>query len=245
MYSHILSKLGLAKNESEIYESLLKYGTNGVSQISKDTGIHRRNVYDTLNHLLAKGLVSETIGANENTYSPVTPRKLSEMVKEKETMLAEILPDLERMFIKEESPESVCIYRGVEGWKNYLRDALEVGEDLYTIGAKGAWADERLHVFLADFLKKAKKKGIKFYTMYDGTKDTIPKHVQKTSMGSQKFLPAKYANNSTIEIFGDRVIIFSNIANRKIDNSANLTVIRNRNVADAFRTWFQMIWDLV
>lgn len=81
--------------------------------------------------------------------------------------------------------------------------------------------------------------------LYDGEHKQIPESVLKTTAGKHKFLPKKYSNNSAIEIFGDRVVIFSNIKNRQIDESATLTAIKNKNVADAFRTWFQMIWDLV
>jgi sugar-specific transcriptional regulator TrmB len=245
MYSHILTKLDLSKNEAIIYETLLKYGKASVSQISDDCGIHRRNIYDTLNHLLAKGLVSEIVGYEGNHYLPVHPKKLNEILEEKETELESIMPALEKMYQSDPHTESVCIYKGVEGWKNYLRDVLEAGEDLYTIGGNGAWSDDRLKTFLADFLEKAEKKKIKFHMLYGAEEKDVPKSILETTKGRHKFLPKKYTSNSALEIFGDYVVVFSNIIDQKIDNTATLTVIKNRNVADAFRTWFQMIWDLV
>jgi sugar-specific transcriptional regulator TrmB len=245
MYSAILTKLNLSKNEALIYETLLKHGKSSVSTISKHSNIHRRNVYDTLDHLLSKGLVSEIVDSKENTYVAVDPKKLSEILKEKEIELNTIMPQLQEMYSSKPIFESVFIYKGIEGWKNYLRDVLEIGEDLYTIGGKGAWGDERIQTFLKDFLEKAAKKKINFYILYDGEESDIPSVVLKTSKDKHKFLPKKYSNNSAIEIFGDRVVIFSNIVDRKIDNNATLTVIKNKNVADAFRTWFKMIWDLV
>lgn len=245
MYTEILTKLDLAKNEAQIYEVLLQYGESSVSKISKHSQIHRRNVYDTLNHLLAKGLVSEKIGSKENTYVAANPRKLTEIIKEKEKAFKSILPDLESMYTNTPETDSVFIYKGVEGWKNYLRDVLEVGEDLYTIGGKGAWGDERIAIFLDDFIAKAEKKKINFQMLYDGQESDIPEKVKSTTKGKHKFLPVKYSNNSTIEIFGDHVVILSNIKNRRIDERAILTVIINRNLADSFRIWFQMIWDLV
>lgn len=245
MYSHILTKLDLSKNEAVIYETLLKYGKASVSQISDDCGIHRRNIYDTLNHLLAKGLVSEIVGLEGNQYLPVHPKKLNEILKEKEIELGNIMPELEKMYQSDPHTESVCIYKGVEGWKNYLRDVLETGEDLYTIGGNGAWSDERIKTFLTDFLKKAEEKKIKFHMLYAAEESKVPKSILQTTEGRHKFLPKKYFNNSAIEIFGDFVVIFSNIIDQKIDNNATLTVIKNRNVANAFRIWFKMIWDLL
>lgn len=246
MHTETLQKLDLSKNESIIYETLLKKGESNVSSISKFSGIHRRNVYDTIDHLLSKGLISEKVTLKENTYLPVDPKKLTEIIKEKEMELAKVMPIFQKLYNTKPETESVFIYKGIEGWKNYLRDVLEVGENLYTIGGKGAWSDPRIRTFLNDFLKKANKKRIEFYMLYDGDKKEIPEFVVDTTKGKHKFLPKKYSNNSTIEIFGDRVVIFSNIntTERIIDEKATLTVIKNRNVADAFKTWFQMIWDL-
>lgn len=245
MYNEILQKLYLSKNEAIIYETLLKYGELSVSTISKKSGIHRRNIYDTINHLLPKGLISEKIGSKENTYVAVDPKKLTELIKEKEIELNKIMPIFQKMYKTKTETDAVFIYKGVEGWKNYLRDVLDVGEDLYTIGGKGAWNDPRIQTFLQDFLKKAEKKKIKFHVLFDGSKEDIPQSVINTTKSNHKFLPPKYSNNSTIDIFGDRVVIFSNIENRMIDAKATLTIIKNRIVADSFRTWFKMIWDLV
>jgi sugar-specific transcriptional regulator TrmB len=185
MHTQILTKLDLSKNEAIIYETLLNYGESSVSYISEKSGIHRRNIYDTLNHLLSKGLVSEIVNPKENTYLAVSPKKLSEIIKEKENELKSILPDLEQMYQNKSDSESVFIYKGVEGWKNYLRDVLEVGEDLYTISGKGAWGDERLQTFLDDFLKKAIKKKIKLLSAFFLEKDSPIPHPIPPQHGPQ------------------------------------------------------------
>ena len=245
MYSHILTKLDLAKNEALIYETLLERGQSSVSTISLHSKIHRRNVYDSLNRLMEKGFVFEIAQRNENQYHAVDPRKLMEHVKEKEILLEKIMPDLTKLYNASPSDEAVYIYKGVEGWKNYLSDVLSAGEDLYTIGGKGAWGDKRLQPFMDNFLKEAKKKKIVFHALYDGEKKDIPESVLATSKGHHKFLPKAFANSSVIEIFGDRIVIFSNVINRQIDENATLTVIVNKSIADSFRIWFKMIWSFV
>ncbi len=245
MYSHILTKLDLAKNEAAIYETLLERGQSPVSAISLHSGIHRRNVYDSLNRLMEKGFVFEIVEKKENQYKAVDPRKLMEHVKEKEALLEKVMPDLLSLYQSSPTDESVSIYKGVEGWKNYLRDVLDVGEDLYTIGGKGAWGDKRLQPFMEYFLTEAKKKKITFHALYDGEKKDIPGDVLATTVGHNKFLPSKFSNSCVIEIFGDRTVIFSNVVDRKIDENATLTVIINKSVAESFRIWFKMIWSLV
>ncbi len=245
MYSHILTQLDLAKNEAILYESLLKWGESTVGELSVRTDIHRRNIYDSLNRLTEKGLVFEIKGGKENKYNAVNPDKLKEKIHEKEVALNKIMPDLQAMFIEEPISEAVYIYKGVEGWKNYMQDILNVGEDLYTIGGKGAWADKRIETFFAKFVKEAKAKKLRFHILFDGTKESIPASVLGASQGTHKFLPQGFSNNSIIDIFGDRVVIFSNVKGQNIDENATLTVIINKNVANSFRTWFKMIWGLL
>ena len=116
MYTELFQTLGMAKNEAEIYETLVKEGELGVGAISQKSGIHRRNVYDTLNRLLEKGLVFEILESKENRYQAVHPNKLAEFIQEKQQAIASAMPDLEKMFNTMPSKESVYIYKGIEGY---------------------------------------------------------------------------------------------------------------------------------
>src|SRR3989344_9332163 len=147
IYSHLLSimptipevleNLGLSKNEAKIYETLLHEGESPVGHLAIKSGVHRRNVYDTLNRLTEKGLAFEILENPENKYKAVDPNKFSEMLEEKQQQLFSVMPDMEKLYGSLPHQEGVFIYRGIEGWKNYMRDILRVGEDVYTIGGKG------------------------------------------------------------------------------------------------------------
>ena len=60
---------------------------------------------------------------------------------------------------------------------------------------------------------------------------------------NHKFLPKKYSTPAAIDIFGDRVNILSDIQLGKMGTEFSFTVIVNKQIADAFRTWFQFMWD--
>ncbi|HEY1074932.1 MAG TPA: helix-turn-helix domain-containing protein, partial [Patescibacteria group bacterium] len=121
MYTDTLIQLGLAQNEARIYETLLREGESSVGDIATKSGVHRRNVYDSLNRLLEKGLVFEILERRENRYQAVDPGKLSEMLQEKQRALAGIMPSLESLYSGTPHRNDVFIYKGVECWKNYIR----------------------------------------------------------------------------------------------------------------------------
>ena len=98
MYSEIFEQLGLAKNEARIYETLLREGESPVGHISTKSQVHRRNVYDSLNRLMEKGLVFEILQRRENHYQAVDPQKLKELIQEKQQALDKIMPDLQQLY---------------------------------------------------------------------------------------------------------------------------------------------------
>ena len=245
MYTETLQELGLAKNEARIYETLVKEGELPVGRISNISGIHRRNVYDSLNRLIEKGLVFEILDSKENNYQAVDPGKLMEMVKEKEELLVGILPELEKLYKSVPHREAAYIYRGVEGYKNYMRDMLKVGKDCYTIGAKGAWMDKELRNFSMQCIKEAEKKKIKFHLLVDHEVKKENHEILETlgKKHNYRFLPKGYSSSCTMDIFGDRIVLLSGVDLGNFDKDVSFTVIINQQIADAFRVWFKLLWN--
>lgn len=244
-YADVFTKLGLAKNEANIYETLLLEGESNVANIAIKSKIHRRNVYDSLNRLIEKGLVFEILQLKENVYKAVDPNKLAEIMAEKQEALAKIMPQLKVMYEGKPHKQEVYVYKGIEGYKNYMRDILRLGKDDYILGGKGLWADPKLISFTEQFMKEAAKLGIKFHIIYD---EEVKKSNHKISSflgGNYRFLPEKYFTNCSLEVFADRVIILSNIGRHgELNENSAHTVIVNQQVADAMRTWWKALWSI-
>ncbi len=243
MYQQTFENLGLSKNEAKIYETLIREGELTVGLIAKRSQIHRRNVYDALDRLIERGLVFEILEHRESRYQGVDPKKLVELLEEKQVALTKVMPALTQLFEGVPREQRVCIYRGVEGWKNYMRDILRVGEDFYCIGAKGAWMDHRVMNFFPRFMKEANKKKIKYFHLFDHEvkeqEHAIVGHIGK----HYKFLPKGYSTPAAVDVFGPQVNILSNIHVGGMDDEFWFTVIINQQVADAFRTWFRFMYD--
>lgn len=173
----------------------------------------------------------------------VEPNKLKDLIWEKQAKLESTLPSLNAQFKKTATNEAVYIYKGIEGFKNYLRDILKVGEDVYFIGAKGGWFDAELQTFIQYFLKKAHEQKIKYRHIFDHEVRTLAPELLKTLGKPYKFLPPQYSTTGAIDIFGDHIVTFSGLKLKHISEDISLTVIINRELADCYRTWFQFMWD--
>ena len=84
MQEDILQKIGLTNNESKIYLALLNRRNCLVSQLVAETKLNRTHIYDRLEKLIDKGLVSYIIMSEKKYFNAVSPNKLLQMIEEEE-----------------------------------------------------------------------------------------------------------------------------------------------------------------
>src|SRR3989344_5130895 len=139
MYQEILQKMGLSTNESKVYEAMLSLGITTANKIAVEAKIQRRNVYDTVKTLKEKGLCSEVIEDGIRKFKAIHPQRLMDLVKERESMLQNVLPSMVDRFDAITPVEQTIVYKGIESVKNLYWDMIRVGEDFYCIGGRGNW----------------------------------------------------------------------------------------------------------
>jgi sugar-specific transcriptional regulator TrmB len=59
-FQQTLGKIGFTPNETKVYLALIDLGTALAGNVAKKAALHRRQTYDALHRLIAKGLVSYT-----------------------------------------------------------------------------------------------------------------------------------------------------------------------------------------
>jgi sugar-specific transcriptional regulator TrmB len=243
MHEEILEELGLSQNEARIYGALLELGESSITDISKKVNIHRRSSYDAIQRLVEKGLASPIIDEKEKRFVPVEPDKLLEILEEKRSRLQAALPEMQKLFTDKKVPERVYLYKGVEGYKNYLRDMLLAKEDVYTINAKGMMIDPRLQVFIENFWKEAKAKNIVFHALVDEAAKEQVVGLAKKFGADYRIMPKQYSSPMTIDIYGDRVVTV--VGEKPGEIAGNVTIFMNVSpeLADSYRQLFSFIWD--
>ncbi len=244
MYTEIFEEIGLSPNEAKIYETLLSAGEIGVAEISLKANVHRRNVYDALNRLVEKGLVFRIFQKGEHQFRAVTPDKLAEVLEFKQKKLSGILPTLRKLYNSEPLSQAAFIYKGKEGYKNYLRDMARVAEDTYFLGAKALWFTPWVEKqYLEDYQTAMKRKGKKYFTLYDyRVKEKLPKAFKNVG-GEYKILPKNYLAPGVTDVFGDYVVTFTSVEVGNVGEDVTIFVMVNKELAETYRTWFKFIWD--
>ncbi|MBI2573627.1 hypothetical protein HYV86_07215 [Candidatus Woesearchaeota archaeon] len=132
-----LIELGLTKNEAKIYLILIRSNDLSASEVTSKTGIHRRNVYDAIDRLLEKGLITQTEINKTKRFNAVDPKHLRDMVKAQQIHVENIVPQLSAQFAQVERNNCVRLYKGIAGVRASFTDSLNMigkGEDYWAAG---------------------------------------------------------------------------------------------------------------
>lgn len=243
-YIETLHQIGLSLNEARVYSALLEIKAGTVSAIAKQTGVDRRNIYDTIARLIKQGLVYQILPKKILTYAPVNPEKLREFVDEKAKDLELVLPQMTKKFNLVSPGQNISLFKGVRGLKNYINLILKTGKDFHGLGSKGSWFDPRVRDFSIRAAQKWREKKIKARYIFDAEIRDCPEVLQWLG-GSYKFLPPKYSSNSSWEIFGDHVVVYSGMTPKELDDDITFFVMKDKTLASDCRKWFSLIWDLL
>jgi sugar-specific transcriptional regulator TrmB len=124
MLSKDLERLGLNEKEAGLYLAALELGQSNIQQLSKKSAVKRTTVYDVLESLKKKGLISQTTKNGKALFSASDPRKLEEDMDEKRHVLKRMLPELLSIANALDSKPKVRFFEGIEGIKEAYKDTL-------------------------------------------------------------------------------------------------------------------------
>ena len=228
-----LKELGLTDSESKIYSSILKLGTCTVKNISKECGFHRTNIYDILEQLKEKGLVSYFKEGKTTKYKASDPRNLYAYLEEKKELLDSIFPEIEKLHSQSSEEIQVEVHKGAEGMKNVFRDILKEGKEgkpFYAFGVKGQFR-EQIPVYAKQWMRDAKRINLKYYGIYTDRKKAL-------DWGEIRFVSPELSSPVATFIYGDKINI--NIW----EPSMVAITIKSKLVAQMYKQHFDLLWKI-
>lgn len=225
-----LHSVGLSEGEAAVYLSLLKLGRAPVSKIKEDTGLHRTTIYDFVEKLLNKGLVSYAQHRGAKHYQATHPQRLLDYVQEKEDLVKDILPALAKLNKAHSSDISVEVYRGIEGLKTFLNDMIRVGEDYVGFGVEEHDWESRIPEFVQQHFRREKELGIRGRALI--SEDARHTYDDKAHY---RTVPREYFNPTTTAVYGDRTATV-------IWEPLTVIIVQNKDVADSHRKHFELLW---
>ncbi|MBP7708485.1 hypothetical protein KA107_02275 [Candidatus Pacearchaeota archaeon] len=238
----ILRKVGLSEGEVKVYRAVLEIGATTINNVHERVGMDRRNIYDILNKLIERGLISYFDENGKRTFRISNPDKLISYIEEKKSNLEdirkeimEILPQVKEVFNSKKEETFSEIFKGPEGMKAVWDDMLNYPEIRWI--ASGMYVPERFPAFFKDWNKRRIALKVKSYHLFRHEKrGEIPNHLCTVF----KFLPKEFSGNAAVTvIYGDKVI------QQLLGEEIQVFVIQSKELAENYKQYHRYLWDKV
>ena len=216
--------------------ALLKTGSSSVGPIVKEAKVAYSNIYDILDRLLEKGLISFILKEKTKYFQAVPPSRLKEYLEKKEKELEKekeifnrILPELEKIQNQESKTEAE-IFIGLKGIKTAYYKMLEANnkkeEWLFLYIDEGQTTDE-FYASMYPIFKKIPSKGI------------ANKKYKKSEFIDRTNFKMKYVDfpiPGTIDIYKNKVLF---ISWKPVPTGI---LISSDDITNKFKGYFYSIW---
>ncbi len=229
----ILEDIGLTGSEAKIYLVLLEKGASLAGNISRNTGIHRRSVYDSIERLIQKGLVSYIKQNNRKYFEAADPERLLEILHKKEEDVKDALPQLKMLQQMSDQKKETLFFRGKAALKTAFEDQLGSKEVL--IWGATPKANEILPYYFPHFDKNRVKKKVKVRALFN-EKDRKNSHVKKMPLAEIRFVPKEVESDTAVNVYGKNVCIMH------WQPEPVAIIIREEGIAKGFRNHFEFMW---
>lgn len=241
MNTELLEQIGLTKSEIHVYLALLELGSTTTGKIIDKSRASSSKIYEILDRLIQKGLVSYIIQSGVKYFEAAPPNRILDYLKEKklniekqETEINNLLPELELKQKLAKYKSEATIYKGMKGMETAFYAALDLltsKDEVLVIGIPKR--SKEVNRFFLKFGNERAKRKIRL-------KAIINEGARGEPQTQSKYSEVKYTPEVTpaaINIFNNRVIINPESKEQLI------IVIDNKEVADSFRSQFNLWWN--
>lgn len=235
-----LRSIGFGKNEAEIYADLVKRGLSSVLEISKETKIHRSNVYEALENLLKKSLIFKITKDNKSLFYARPPRSLLDYLKNKELELNNVIEKLESQHIKTNENSKVKLSQGKFALRESIISLLNIGKPIAVYGIPQK-APEIIGPILTKFHNERIKKKILMRHIYNKggvTGMDRVKVLNQMPYTEARHLPMKYDSPVSTLICENKVLLLM------WDGDTTVIEIDNEEVAKSYQNYFELLWKI-
>jgi HTH-type transcriptional regulator, sugar sensing transcriptional regulator len=245
MIKEALEKIGLTSGEINVYLALTGLGASSTRNIIKKSKVSGSKVYEVLDRLIDKGLVSYIIKNGVRYFEATRPERILDFLEEKskeieseKESIQKIIPEL--ILKAASNPRSEAkIFTGWEGVKTANDDivrTLKKGEEWLEMGLS-----EQPKSWERYFQHKQQlriKKGIIHKILINEVYKDFGEKRASLELTEVKYLPKSISMPSSTVIYANKIIIFI-----PYSDTPMAIMIESKDVAESYRKYFYALWE--
>jgi len=242
-----LTKIGLTEGEIKVYGALLELGETTRTELAKKSGISPSKIYDIVNRLMEKGVVSSVRKDGVLHFSAANPERLKDFLQKKEkdiraerAIVDQLLPSLLAQYAETKEKTDVEVFYGWEGMRTVYSDiakSLKKGDQNYVFGASLGLDPKQADIHFSRYNREVEKKGYSINIIFNENmrnyKDRIPYYA------THKQHKVRFLHQDTFTEFNfyKDTVLFVMLLKKPI-----VIRVRSKEAADSFRKFFATMW---
>lgn len=241
MINKDLERLGLSPTESTLYLALLKLGVSDVQSLIQETNLYKSNIYQSLERLIEKGLVSKVLDSNKRIYQIQEPRSLIDFIEKKKHEIEiqeQIARDLsKKVKIKKKElsfSETASVMRGIPAVKQVFNEIIELGKDYIAFGAPRE-SEIMGDLFWQNIHLRQHHNNIKVKMIFHKSLQHWKRKVRFSNI-TLKFQEEDFEPITETVVYGNKTAIIV------WEEKPIVTIIINKHVSDSYRQIFEVLW---
>jgi len=244
MIQQVLREIGLTQNEVKVYSALLELGESKTGEILAKAGMNSGRIYEILNSLQEKGLVSNIVKNRVKYFSPADPKRVRDYLKEKKNQITKqegdydkILPQLMKKVAMSKEEAHIEIFTGFKGMKTAFSKELWFPKDelrVFGVTSREDYSPKLWDWFLHTHQPARARLGMKIRKLLG--ENARGEKGEHEAFAELRYLP--YGHAVSINVVGNVSIIYINAGD-------HITItIESQAVADSFAKQFDMMWKI-
>jgi len=243
MNQKLLEDIGLTKGEITIYLTLLKLGETTTGKIIDEAQISSGKIYEILDKLIKKDLVSFIIKEKTKYFSAANPNRILDFLHEKEKDLKNKESEIQKQIpillgLQKSKKNETHLYKGFKGIQTAIFEALSDIKSKDEINAMGIVSSkyETYNILWQNWHQERIKKKIICKLIFSDKGSEYYEYFKKMKFTQVKVIQG--LTPSAIDIMGTRVLIFT------YGDEPSCLSINNSEIAKSFKTFFETMWKI-
>ncbi len=234
-----LKEFGLTENESITYLALVELGASTATPIKNKTGLHTSRVYEALNTLIKKGLVSYFIKNNVKHFQAQDPDVMFDILDAKREQLLKVMPQIKLLSDKKESDYSVSIYEGYKAFKqlfDHILFKLDPSQEILVVGAQHESAHFMNRTFFKEYNQRRINKKVNMRIIFNHDAIDTAKTYAKLPHTFVRIMLKNMVSPTAMNIYPDKMSILLQKEKPLIFH------IACKEVAESYKLYFEFLW---
>jgi sugar-specific transcriptional regulator TrmB len=239
----ILDKLiasGFDKKEAQVYVAILELGEATIAEITKKSNIKRSTVYEMLELLKQRGVISQSRRKKRPIYLAESPKKLLEQLEEKKRGLEDVMPELLSITNLMDKKPKIRYFEGLSGVKEVFEDTLRYPDSEVLTFFPYPYINLGEEYFREHYFPERSKQKIWVRAIVP---DNLENQAFAKSMSEQAPTVTRFVKNEVFNAFDIEIKIYGKNKVGIISYKEDLGLImESQKIFEGLKAIFEVIW---